>query len=195
VHQAYLPIVAASTRASTLHYCCNDKEFAWGPVEPHDHQNGNEFAHNETKELNPQVLLIDAGCEWNCYASDITRTMPVGNGGKFTPEAKAIYELVLEMQKVGLGGIVRMCFLTDIPADLVRHSETGFALGCCPSPLPSHPRQRLPATWNLQVPELSWQWLLELRGSDSSQRREHCILPAWSGPFVGYGCTRCAERQ
>ena len=30
----------------------------------------------------------------------VTRTMPVGNGGKFTPEARAIYELVLEMQKV-----------------------------------------------------------------------------------------------
>jgi Xaa-Pro dipeptidase len=103
VHQAYLPIVAASTRASTLHYCCNDKEFAWGPVKPHDHQSVNNFAHDEAKELNPQVLLIDAGCEWNCYASDITRTMPVGNGGKFTPEAKAIYELVLEMQKVGIG--------------------------------------------------------------------------------------------
>jgi len=43
--------------------------------------------------------LIDAGCEWDCYASDITRTIPVGNGGKFTPEAKEIYELVLEMQK------------------------------------------------------------------------------------------------
>lgn len=28
--------------------------------------------------------------------------MPVGNGGKFTPEARAIYELVLEMQKVRL---------------------------------------------------------------------------------------------
>jgi Xaa-Pro dipeptidase len=100
VHQAYLPIVAASTRASTLHYCCNDREFAWGPVHDHDHQNKNGFAHGDTKELNPQVLLIDAGCEWNCYASDITRTMPVGNGGKFTPEARAIYELVLEMQKV-----------------------------------------------------------------------------------------------
>ncbi|KAJ8521325.1 hypothetical protein ONZ45_g1973 [Pleurotus djamor] len=98
VHQAYLPIVAASTRASTLHYCCNDREFAWGPVKPHDYHNHNELAHS-SKELNPQVLLIDAGCEWNCYASDITRTMPVGNGGKFTPEAKAIYELVLEMQK------------------------------------------------------------------------------------------------
>ncbi|TFK51400.1 Creatinase/aminopeptidase [Heliocybe sulcata] len=100
IHQAYLPIVAASTRAATLHYCCNDREFAWGPVKPHDHQNHNHFARSSDKELDPQVLLIDAGCEWNCYASDITRTMPIGNGGKFTPEARAIYELVLEMQKL-----------------------------------------------------------------------------------------------
>ncbi|KAJ7905451.1 metallopeptidase family M24-domain-containing protein [Mycena olivaceomarginata] len=99
VHQAYLPIVASSTRASTLHYCCNggnDKEFAWGPVGPHDHENKNSLSSG--RNLKPQVLLIDAGCEWTCHASDITRTMPVGNGGKFTPEAKAIYELVLEMQ-------------------------------------------------------------------------------------------------
>ncbi|KAF9059043.1 Creatinase/aminopeptidase [Rhodocollybia butyracea] len=82
--------------------CCNDREFAWGPVHPHDHHNKNEFAHGGARELNPQVLLIDAGCEWNCYASDITRTMPVGNGGKFTPEARAIYELVLEMQKFAM---------------------------------------------------------------------------------------------
>lgn len=100
MHQAYLPIVAASNRASTLHYCCNDREFAWGPVKLHDHYNADELAHNGDKQLLPQVLLIDAGCEWNCYASDITRTMPVGNGGKFTSEARAIYELVLEMQKV-----------------------------------------------------------------------------------------------
>ncbi|EPQ53142.1 Creatinase/aminopeptidase [Gloeophyllum trabeum ATCC 11539] len=98
-HQAYLPIVAASTRAATLHYCCNDREFAWGPVKPHDHQNKDHFSNGADKELNPQVLLIDAGCEWNCYAADITRTMPVGNGGKFTPEAHEIYSLVLEMQK------------------------------------------------------------------------------------------------
>jgi Xaa-Pro dipeptidase len=71
VHQAYLPIVAASTRASTLHYCCNDREFAWGPVRPHDHQNVNGFANGSSEhQFNPQVLLIDAGCEWNCYASD-----------------------------------------------------------------------------------------------------------------------------
>ncbi|KAG9312633.1 Creatinase/aminopeptidase [Chiua virens] len=123
-HQAYLPIVAASTRASTLHYCCNDRAFAWGPVHHHDAKNTGNFSHahahdeagGEGKELMPQVLLIDAGCEWDCYASDcgsgflsdtmtadptlvlVTRTMPVGNGGKFTEEAKKVYELVLRMQ-------------------------------------------------------------------------------------------------
>ena len=70
IHQAYLPIVAASTRASTLHYCCNDREFSWGPVRPHDHHNRNGFAHGDESELTPQVLLIDAGCEWINYASD-----------------------------------------------------------------------------------------------------------------------------
>ncbi|KAG5637650.1 hypothetical protein H0H81_003727 [Sphagnurus paluster] len=93
VHQAYLPIVASSTRASTLHYCCNDREFAWGPVGPHDHQSS-----TSPLSLSPQVLLIDAGCEWDNYAADITRTTPVGNGGKFTPESRAIYTLVLAMQ-------------------------------------------------------------------------------------------------
>ncbi|KAI0338121.1 hypothetical protein BDW22DRAFT_1463235 [Trametopsis cervina] len=106
VHQAYLPIVAASTRASTLHYCCNDREFAWGPVHPTDHNNNGHIHHtHEDKNFVPQVLLIDAGCEWNCYASDITRTMPVGNGGKFTPEAREIYSLVLEMQKLSLDAL------------------------------------------------------------------------------------------
>lgn len=70
VHQAYLPIVAASTRAATLHYCCNDKEFAWGPVGSHDHRNEQRLAKDVKKNLVPQVLLIDAGCEWDCYASD-----------------------------------------------------------------------------------------------------------------------------
>ncbi|KAF9220580.1 Creatinase/aminopeptidase [Gyrodon lividus] len=106
-HQAYLPIVAASTRASTLHYCCNDREFAWGPVNHRDAANTGSLAHAHVhgdecvegeKKLLPQVLLIDAGCEWDCYSSDVTRTMPVGNGGKFTKEAKEVYELVLKMQ-------------------------------------------------------------------------------------------------
>ena len=79
IHQAYLPIVAASTRASTLHYCCNDREFSWGPVRPHDHHNRNEFAHGDERELTPQVLLIDAGCEWTNYASDSEFSLPRGH--------------------------------------------------------------------------------------------------------------------
>jgi Xaa-Pro dipeptidase len=67
IHQAYLPIVAASTRASTLHYCCNDKEFAWGP-EVHSRAGIEYDDHHEC--FAPQVLLIDAGCEWKNYAAD-----------------------------------------------------------------------------------------------------------------------------
>ena len=71
-HQAYLPIVAANTRAATLHYCCNDKAFAWGPISNgHIHNGGHLTSHGQTdKVLAPQVLLIDAGCEWECYSSD-----------------------------------------------------------------------------------------------------------------------------
>ncbi|KIM31406.1 hypothetical protein M408DRAFT_327626 [Serendipita vermifera MAFF 305830] len=95
VHQAYLPIVAASTRASTLHYCCNDKEFAWGP---NSHSDADLVHDHHHDCLAPQVLLIDAGCEWRNYAADITRVTPVGNNGKFTKEAREIYSIVLKMQ-------------------------------------------------------------------------------------------------
>ncbi|QRV96324.1 Metallopeptidase family M24 [Ceratobasidium sp. AG-Ba] len=109
VHQAYMPIVASAQHAATLHYCCNDRAFAWGPInadrrdlqvnrhEGHTH-NGIANGHQDEPTLAPQVLLLDAGCEWRNYASDITRTTPVGNGGRFTSEARAIYQLVLKMQ-------------------------------------------------------------------------------------------------
>ncbi|KIK67312.1 hypothetical protein GYMLUDRAFT_37402 [Collybiopsis luxurians FD-317 M1] len=146
VHQAYLPIVAASTRASTLHYCCNDREFAWGPVHPHDHYNRNDFANGGARELNPQVLLIDAGCEWNCYASDITRTMPVGNGGKFTPEARAIYDLVLEMQKVAMDMIKPEVHWDAVHLLCHRILVKGFQrLGIFKSPSPSSISSTAPA--------------------------------------------------
>jgi len=41
-------------------------------------------------------LLLDAGTEWNCYASDITRTFPIS--GKFSKESRQIYDIVLKMQ-------------------------------------------------------------------------------------------------
>jgi Xaa-Pro aminopeptidase len=67
---AYGSIVAAGKNACILHYRENDAVLKDG-----------------------DLVLIDAGCEIDCYASDITRTFPVS--GRFSPEQKAIYELVL----------------------------------------------------------------------------------------------------
>lgn len=49
------------------------------------------------------LVLIDAGCEIDCYASDITRTFPVS--GRFSPEQRAIYELVLKAQEAAFAAI------------------------------------------------------------------------------------------
>lgn len=71
---AYSPIVASGANACVLHYVGNDARMADG-----------------------DLLLIDAGCELDGYASDITRTFPVN--GLFSDAQRAIYELVLEAQK------------------------------------------------------------------------------------------------
>jgi len=46
------------------------------------------------------MLLVDAGCEYQYYASDITRTWPVN--GHFTPAQRAVYEIVLEAQEAAI---------------------------------------------------------------------------------------------
>jgi Xaa-Pro aminopeptidase len=51
------------------------------------------YRENDAVLKDGDLVLIDAGCEIDCYASDITRTFPVS--GRFSPEQKAIYELVL----------------------------------------------------------------------------------------------------
>jgi Xaa-Pro dipeptidase len=55
--------------------------------------------NNATLPKKPnELVLVDAGGEYNCYAADITRTWPIG--GKFSGEARILYEIVLNMQKV-----------------------------------------------------------------------------------------------
>ena len=46
------------------------------------------------------MLLNDSGAEYGLYATDITRTYPVN--GKFSPEQRAIYDIVLAAQKAAL---------------------------------------------------------------------------------------------
>lgn len=54
------------------------------------------YTENNAKLNDGDLLLIDAGCEWQKYASDITRTFPVN--GVFSDEQKALYQLVLDSQ-------------------------------------------------------------------------------------------------
>ena len=70
---AYSSIVASGPNACVLHYRENNRQMNDG-----------------------DLLLIDAGCEFQGYASDITRTFPVG--GKFSGPQKAVYEVVLAAQ-------------------------------------------------------------------------------------------------
>ncbi|KAF2469641.1 putative Xaa-Pro aminopeptidase [Lindgomyces ingoldianus] len=73
-HQSYHSIVAAGENAATLHY-----------------------VHNNAPISGQDLLLLDAGCEADCYCADITRTFPIS--GSFTTESRAIYDIVLDMQK------------------------------------------------------------------------------------------------
>ena len=79
---SYSPIVGGGANACTLHYV----------------ENGDVLNDGD-------LLLIDAGCELDYYASDITRTFPVN--GRFTPEQRAVYEIVLEAQMAAIERTVR----------------------------------------------------------------------------------------
>jgi Xaa-Pro aminopeptidase len=70
---SYHPIVGGGANACVMHYRNNDQPLRKG-----------------------DLLLLDAGCEHDYYASDITRTFPIG--GKFTAAQRAVYEVVLEAQ-------------------------------------------------------------------------------------------------
>jgi len=79
-HAAYTTIVGGGKNSCILHYIDNSEVLRSG-----------------------DLVLIDAGCEYKGYASDITRTFPVN--GKFTPAQKALYEVVLAMQEAAIEAI------------------------------------------------------------------------------------------
>ena len=78
---AYQPIVGAGANACVLHYRGNTAELKDG-----------------------ELLLIDAGCEYDGYAADITRTFPVN--GRYSPAQRAVYEVVLAAQLAAIAKCV-----------------------------------------------------------------------------------------
>jgi Xaa-Pro aminopeptidase len=72
--EGYPPIVGAGGNGCILHY-----------------------VENNATKVNNQLVLMDVGAEYHGYSADVTRTIPAN--GKFTPEQKAIYELVYKAQE------------------------------------------------------------------------------------------------
>ena len=78
---AYPPIVGGGANACVLHYIANNADLRDG-----------------------DLVLIDAGCEFEHYAADLTRTFPVG--GRFSNVQRELYEIVLEAQNRAVGACV-----------------------------------------------------------------------------------------
>lgn len=77
---AYPSIIASGPNSCVLHYVENNRQLQDG-----------------------DLLLIDAGCAYNYYNADITRTFPVN--GQFTPEQKILYDIVLEAQEKAIAQV------------------------------------------------------------------------------------------
>jgi Xaa-Pro aminopeptidase len=104
---AYSSIVASGPNACVLHYRDNNRQMHDG-----------------------DLLLIDAGCEFQGYASDITRTFPIG--GKFSGPQKAIYELVLAAQLACIDAVKPGAAFHDYHQVAERVLAQGFIdLGLC----------------------------------------------------------------
>jgi len=79
-HPAYNSIVGGGRNACVLHY-----------------------VENRDKLKDGDLVLIDAGCEYQYYAADVTRTFPVN--GKFSKEQRAIYDIVLKSQLAAIDAV------------------------------------------------------------------------------------------
>ena len=100
-HHAYTPIVGSGANSCTLHYVTNNCLIKEG-----------------------DLVLIDAAAEYQNYAADITRTFPAN--GRFSPEQRAIYEIVLAAQLAGIAAIQPGGSWTDIENTVTRLITQGL---------------------------------------------------------------------
>ncbi|KMK07156.1 Xaa-Pro aminopeptidase [Pluralibacter gergoviae] len=83
------------------------------------------YTENESELRDGELVLIDAGCEYQSYAGDITRTFPVN--GKFTPAQRAIYDIVLESLETALRLYRPGTSIAEVTNAVVRIMVTGLA--------------------------------------------------------------------
>ena len=100
-HEGYPSIVGAGDNACVLHYITNDKT-----------------------DLKNQLILMDLGAEYKGYTADVTRTIPVS--GTFTPEQKALYQIVYDAQTAGINAAVAGASFTAISEATYEVVKTGL---------------------------------------------------------------------
>ena len=99
--EGYPSIVGAGDNGCVLHYITNDKT-----------------------DLKNQLILMDLGAEYKGYTADVTRTIPVS--GTFTPEQKALYQIVYDAQTAGINAAVAGASFTAISEATYEVVKTGL---------------------------------------------------------------------
>ncbi|KAL4809176.1 peptidase M24, structural domain-containing protein [Aspergillus unguis] len=168
-HQSYEIIAGSGANAAVLHYVKNDEPLS-----------------------GRQLVCLDAGAEWDCYASDVTRTIPLGKDWPST-QAKDIYGIVEEMQEacirrvkpgvrfrdlqdlahvIAIKGLQKLGILTDGSVDEIR--QAGASSVFFPHGLGHHV--------GLEVHDVSAQPITAATGA---ARRE--FVPQMSTPLLQEG--------
>ena len=101
-HPAYPSIVGSGPNACVLHYLDNSARMRDG-----------------------DLVLVDAGCEFQYYAADVTRTYPVG--GRFDEPRRTVYEIVLRSQEAALS-VANPGATLDAVHDAAAHAAAGHLL-------------------------------------------------------------------
>ncbi|XP_031844145.2 xaa-Pro aminopeptidase 3 [Nomia melanderi] len=86
---AYPPVVASGKNANIIHYISNNQIIQDG-----------------------DMILMDAGCEYHSYSSDVTRTWPIN--GEFTQEQRILYDIILDIQKILISRLKEMPTLDQL---------------------------------------------------------------------------------
>lgn len=176
-HQAYEIIAGSGENAATLHYIKNDE-----PLKGR------------------QLVCLDAGAEWNCYASDVTRTFPL-TGIWPSSQARDIYHLVEEMQEeciqrikpgvrfldlhvlaheIAIRGLLRLGLLRNGTVEEIRQS--GASAVFFPHGLGHHV--------GLEVHDVSERSIMALHKDGDDETEYNCVLT----PSMSHSpCTLSAE--
>lgn len=161
VRMAYAPVVGSGPNSVVLHYADANRTMQAG-----------------------ETVVNDTACEYGMYAADVTRTYPVS--GRFSPEQKALYEIVLAAQKAGIAKAVPGAAYHEIQDAAVAATVDGLvALGLLNGTREDLVRDRAFARF---LPHGTGHWLgLDVHDAGSYEPGAPFDPPTRSWPSMSFG--------